>query len=260
MHMHPLNSVWLKIIRAKEHLDSLYSEIQMFWLSKPKPFDLIPEDDTKESEKVFKFKVNREPPIRWSVIVGDIAFDLRSALDHLAWQLALLTTSTPCKGTEFPIFDCASNFKKGGKGGAASKMQNIPPEAQEIIESLQPYHQEDELNLVHLWWLHELNRIDKHRELIPCFTSSMIKYSDMSGIFRPSGRLNDGARIVIPIPKGKLKTKIGAEIAFDVPTLDSPLPFEKIDGIHKFIREEVIPRFYSFFPKPEEVEHINVHQ
>jgi len=253
--MHPLDSVWLKIIRAKEHIDFFYGEIEMFWLTKPEPYAFIPEDDTKNSEKVFRFKVNREPPIGWSIIVGDIAFNLRSALDHLAWQLARLTTQKPYSRTEFPIFDSTDDFKKSG----IPKMRNIPPKAQQVIETLQPYHRGDWADVDHLWLLHEINRIDKHREITPCFGESIVKYSGMPGIYR-SGRLYDGAVITAPIPEGEFQMKLGASIAFDVPTLKFPVDFAKINGIHKFIREEVIPRFSSFFPESKIVERIYIHK
>ena len=36
-------------------------------------------------------------------LVGELAYWTRSALDHLAWQLALLTTDEPGRLTAFPI-------------------------------------------------------------------------------------------------------------------------------------------------------------
>ena len=88
----PLDSVWLKVIRAKEHLDALYAEILEFLRTDPQPYAIQPEHNREGSEYVFHFKVNREPPTEWSVAVGDVTYNLRSALDHLAWQLALKHT------------------------------------------------------------------------------------------------------------------------------------------------------------------------
>lgn len=244
--MHPLDSVRLKVVRAKEHLDFLYGEIGRFWASEPKPCEFIREDDTKESGYVLRFKVNKTLPLEWSLVVGDFAHNLRSALDHLAWQLALLTTDKPKSSTEFPIFNDSSKFKDS-HGGAQRKMKDILTSAHSVIESLQPYNRGNWSEVEHLWWLHELDRIDKHREIVPCFTQTMVKFSYLDGVFR-SGRLNDGDRIkIMPVNKGQFNIEIGADIAFDIPTVNFPIDFRRLDGIHKFVREEVIPRFSSFF-------------
>ena len=60
--MHPLDGTRLKIIRAKEQLESFYREIDLFWESVPKPCEVIPESDSKKPPYVFRFKVNRHPP------------------------------------------------------------------------------------------------------------------------------------------------------------------------------------------------------
>ena len=121
--MHTLEGVWLKTIRAKEHLDILDNEIQMFWNCKP--LEYIPEDDHKRTEKSFRIEVSKEPPLVWSVIVGDFAYNLRSALDHLVWQLALLNTNNPNQRTEFPIFKTPQQFEKL-VGKKNNKISDIP--------------------------------------------------------------------------------------------------------------------------------------
>lgn len=253
--MHPLDSVWLKVVRAKEHLDFLNAEVQKFWTLKPceviteKNLEVIDVATLKDSKKFFRFKINREPPTEWSAIVGDFAYNLRSALDHLVWQLALLFTSNPRRSTEFPIFDTISSYQNS-RSGAKRKLRDVLPASHSIIESLQPYHRRDWPEVEHLWWLHEINRIDKHREIIPNFIQSGISFSDMAGIYR-ANRLNDDDVISIEMPpKSKLDIYFTAEIAFNVPDMPFPINTQRLDGIHKFIREEVIPRFSSFFPQP----------
>jgi hypothetical protein len=44
------------------------------------------------------------PPVRWSVVVGEIIHDLRSALDHLVCQLAIANQNSATMGHQFPIF------------------------------------------------------------------------------------------------------------------------------------------------------------
>ena len=48
----------------------------------------------------------------------------------------------------------------------AGRLDGIPPEVAAYIESVQPYHWEDEGFRYHVLWLvHDLDRIDKHRRL-----------------------------------------------------------------------------------------------
>lgn len=244
--MHPLDGTKLKIVRAKEQIDFLYQEIHLFFTGEPKPYEVITESNSKEPSYRVRLKKNRPPPREWGVLVGEIAYNLRSALDHLAWQLALLTTPTPSSRTEFPIFNDAIKFRDSSTG-ARPKIQNTPIAAQAVIESLQPYHSGDWPPVISLWWLHEINRIDKHREIIPCFAESIIKFGDMTGVYRPSKRLSNDEVIEIVTLKGTPKVEIGAEITFDIPTFDRPFPVSWLNGIHKFISEEVIPRFEVFF-------------
>jgi len=87
--MHPLDGVRLKITRAKEQIDAFYKEVDMFWMYEPKPCEVIPKSGSKKPNYSYIFQVNRLPPQEWGVVVGEITYNLRSALDHLAWQLAL---------------------------------------------------------------------------------------------------------------------------------------------------------------------------
>jgi len=241
--MHPLDGANLKIIRAKDQIEAFYREITLFWESEPKPCEIIEESYSKKPNYAFRVQSNREPPREWGLIVGEITYNLRSALDHLAWQLALLGTNNPSRRTEFPIFNSDIDFR----GGARRKMINIPVNIHPVIESLQPYNKGNWPPVECLWWLHEINRVDKHREIVPCFTQSIAKFSNMSGVYRPSKRLSDGEVITFTLLKGTTKAQVGAEIAFDIPTFEYPFPASRLAGIHKFVSEEVIPRFEVFF-------------
>jgi len=86
--MNKLQGTWLKINRAKEHFDELNASIETF-LSR-KPYFFMPQEDPDPSHLSFRFKEVFSPPVEWGIILGDFAFNLRSAMDHLAWQLALL--------------------------------------------------------------------------------------------------------------------------------------------------------------------------
>jgi hypothetical protein len=105
-----------------------------------------------------------EPPrVDWSLLVGDYLFNLRSALDHLAWQLVLANNAQPGQGTEFPIFKDPAAYKKR----VARKTAGMQPLVVAVIESLQPYQPWESGAFDHpLWRLHNLCNIDKHRTLL----------------------------------------------------------------------------------------------
>jgi hypothetical protein len=109
--------------------------------------------------------IARELPAAWALIVGDILHNIRSALDNLAFALVEVAriprVSDPERGL-FPIWPSHKEFKdirERDIGGMA-------PEAQAIIESLQPYRREDSLHFSRLYLLNELANVDRHRRLV----------------------------------------------------------------------------------------------
>jgi hypothetical protein len=92
---------------------------------------------------------------------GDIVHNLRSALDHLAWELAKWKTGLPKKPNQccFPIGRSLDNYKAIKRGGAVAGMS---PEAKKAIDDLRPYKEGNEP----LWRIHHLDIVDKHRHLL----------------------------------------------------------------------------------------------
>jgi hypothetical protein len=91
---------------------------------------------------------------------------LRSAFDHLAWQLssAKFQAKFPHQ-VEFPVFQ-RKPFTRDELSRYRRKIEGISsPTALARIDSLQPYHQVDPSRYP-LWLIHDLDRTDKHRELV----------------------------------------------------------------------------------------------
>jgi hypothetical protein len=247
--MHPLEGAKLKIIRAKEQLDYFYREADLFLTSHPLPYEIITQTDFKKlhyTRYKVRIKINRHPPRSWGVVVGEIAHDLRSALDNLVWQLALLTTDSPSRSTEFPIFNSIKDFNDP-KFNVNGKLRHIPVNARTVIESFQPYNSGNRPPVEYLWWLHEINRVDKHREIIPCYSHPIFKVSNRSYIYRLVKSLSDDDIVYVDIPNNAGKLQIGIEIAFKITTFDYLFPANRLSTIYKFVSEEVIPRFEVFF-------------
>jgi hypothetical protein len=119
-----------------------------------------------------------------SLLIGETLHNMRSALDNLAFSLAVRFKGEPlpkkiADRSEFPIFgdengDGFDNFhrctKKGepAPGSGLAKIEGWDPRTHAIIEGLQPYKRGDDYRSDPLWALHELDRINKHRLLHTC--------------------------------------------------------------------------------------------
>jgi hypothetical protein len=85
-------------------------------------------------EHVFRLEMGVAPS-EILLLLGDFAYCLRSSLDHLAWQLALLSGDEPPSRTQFPSIGAPDRegqktFRRFTKG--------IPTEALDIIRTFQP--------------------------------------------------------------------------------------------------------------------------
>jgi hypothetical protein len=107
-----------------------------------------------------------EPPLdpRLALVLGDCIHNIRSSLDHLVAQLALLNnaTSVAIEKTAFPICLSPNDFKNATVRKVAPY---ISGDALREIEKLQPYSAGDGVQNI-LWVLSQLDIIDKHRLLI----------------------------------------------------------------------------------------------
>lgn len=149
-------SIKVKIERAREHVDALKSEIDAFW--KDEPYVVVPEEEQQTGDRVFRVRIQRELPRRWAAIAGDVVHNLRSALDHLAWQLVEANGNTPDHRTEFPIGRDANDFNSR----CLKKVKGASDPAVRLVASLEPYKGGDE----RFFALHTLDIVDKHRLLI----------------------------------------------------------------------------------------------
>lgn len=110
-----------------------------------------------------------------SLLVGDCLQCLRSALDHLALELATAFTVPMTdeieEDSEFPILSDVDRHGTFGKGpgkwrdSAQSRVRGLAPLAQAEIKRLQPYNRGQLFADDPLWRLNLLNNIDKHRLL-----------------------------------------------------------------------------------------------
>jgi hypothetical protein len=162
----PFVGASLKIVRAYEHLKALNglvdSALELELNSVSRRVEL------GTGDIVYRAKLGWQPPREWGLILGDCVHNLRSALDHMVWDLVILNGETPDGNTEFPIYWNQTRYEL--KGEAARKLRGVSSAAASVIEEAQPYHGPRPKH-VPLWALNELDIADKHRSIL--LTSSV---------------------------------------------------------------------------------------
>lgn len=148
----------VKIERAKKHICDLQGERKGFLDTKPYVFGAQRYPQTRKP--VYYMVSVQDIPGRLGAIAGDVLHNLRSALDHLAYQLVFVGTGGrgPFKHVYFPIFECSKKYEAGKMG----KVQGMRPDAIKAIDETKPYKGGTDA----LWQLHRLDNIDKHRVII----------------------------------------------------------------------------------------------
>jgi hypothetical protein len=271
----PLHGVWLKVGRAREHLKAFQAEFRDIEVN---PYRLVGQYEGEGSRYVVRFSVldeGRRIPRRFGLMVGDVVHNLRTALDHLAWQLAIIG-SGPGPRTQFPIFEDADEFRKYEK----ALLHGIAEGDRARIRGLQPYEirvptaivRDLELNRM-LMILGRLDNVDKHSIILPAITVAQFREPTFSNLreaeIRSPGlwhRVEDGAvfaELINPVPidpfrEVHVETEPAVTIVFGEPIAPTDARiwtdrrfgamseadlFAAVDAV-----EKIISRFVSRFP------------
>jgi hypothetical protein len=264
MPSHPLDSPREKVKRANHHIKDLEGLIRDFLDSKP--YEVFIEEDVQAGRKRHRLRIRREPPPSWGPVIGEVLFNLRSALDHLACQLVILGGGPCTHETEFPVAKNRQAFESrlGSVKGAGK-------DAIKILRACKPYSGGNDL----LWSLHQLNRVEKHRFPLVAFASyrnlifnlKMTLPKDFPGGERivafpplaliPADRgepLVDGAELynepIVRDPDMGDNPQATIEIAFGEPGIPQGEPL--LDALHQIVGavEGVVNSFEPLFPQP----------
>lgn len=158
-----------KLARAEAQCRILQAEIHADWPpGKAWPVRTEVHRDGLE----YRFYLGDLPPIKpdWGLLAGEILFNLRSALDHLVWELHVRhyrRRPIPEKiefASQFPIFDTYQKWREKGLW----RVKELGKRERRAIRFLQPYQpRRDAWRLVRndLALLNTLHNIDKHRQL-----------------------------------------------------------------------------------------------
>jgi hypothetical protein len=168
--MHPLTGPREKLRRAAIHMDDLRGQVHEFGRQNQNKI-VVAELEPCGEYYALRAHVPAQPPIQWGTLIGDIAHNLRSALDALMWQLIILNghpDPSVFKNPRpaFPIFEDFKSTKQDCwvQKGRKHVDGRVRPEHAVVIEQCQPYHtRKERFSISTLWALHELNNVDKHK-------------------------------------------------------------------------------------------------
>jgi hypothetical protein len=242
-----LGNLESKIGRAYKHLKEFDSLIVEHCRSSD-AYSITKHDDLVNQRHIIRCEFNHIPgDIHLSL--ADAIYCLRSGLDQLAWQLALLGNPNPSREVMFPIH---ADQSPKGEERFRKLVWDMPCEAVAIIKSLQPYNRGSAYRDDPLWQLNELSNIDKHR--IPSGRATDANFNASPVVFLLQ-ELDYGVEMSWPLA---LKDSVVFEPDFPSMVFGDPLdssnkvPLEltrqDIANIYKHVREDVTPRFARFFP------------
>jgi hypothetical protein len=209
-------------------------------------YSVVRHDDVEAGKRLWIVHVNKRPPlIRWGALIGDCLFNFRSALDHLAFDLALANkkgrlTAEEEERSEFPIF----HKRAPTKGELDRKIGAVHPEARKRIEHMQPYGRKGRAALKYLDLLHNF---DKHRTLhLVVSVSTGLAYSgEMEFDFISLGPLEKGDVLAsAPLDtESDQNTNFQFGVAFSEtgPGATAPDAVTTLGWIGKHIETRVIP-------------------
>ncbi len=152
-----------KIERARKHIDDLHAEVEAFWSTDHCQIGEV-EYESSVSSSTVKYQITRVDslPNNIPLMVGDAAHNIRSALDHFAFA----AVPTPNEDTAFPIWRKRNVAKPTGiqwQDKVDHQLKGASPRLLQAVKELEPWATGKEH---HLWAIHELDRVDKHRLLI----------------------------------------------------------------------------------------------
>lgn len=219
--------------------------------------------DPNTGEQVLCVRAEKEPP-DVGVEIGECLFNLRSALDHLAYSLWVAHSGAPSERERLAIAFPICRSPEAFRGSAPQAIGKIAPQAQGLIEAMQPYSGGGEYRRHWLFALNTLCNIDKHRHLHTVF--AVVRHSQLTLTAPPGMRLavvptrdlgrraEHGAellrfRVVSGEPNSlvRLKGRLEFELAFDEESSEYNVPvLSTLNGFRDSIIEHILPALEPF--------------
>jgi hypothetical protein len=209
----------MKLQRAEEHFQELMTSHATFTDPDTRnPYRMLPEFGDKPNETIWRAKITDPPPLeKWGAMVGDCIHCLRSALDHVAYELVRINRPTS-DYSEFPICKERDRWRID----RPKKLPDVPARALAQVQRAQPYKRGADARYHPLWVIHALDIMDKHRRLnivSPMVRAVQLLTRDCTVIHdeRFAGPFEDGTKINSHqvVPTGP-NVQVQAVFAFDI--------------------------------------------
>ena len=271
----PELSCILKIEHARKYIENFNIAIERWFKDHLHPTRIDP-DPSDPTHLFIKSGIDPIPINPFSLMLGDGIQNLRSSLDHLAFELARIYTNPLseefARKVQFPVIGDETSRGVQGSGpamfrdNAVQMLQAIHPKAKAVIEGLQPYQRGRDYRSHPLWILNELSNIDKHRML-------HITAWNFAGLVFPSevlipqhkrlegGKLEvfglgavEGETVFARVPRGLIVPEKHMQIkihpAFKIAFKDGPfvgeMVMDTIEMVFNYIITDVFPKLEPF--------------
>lgn len=245
--MHPLDGAYQRVSRAKQHLTGLKREMTIFWRTFRPPQGYI--DPRGGGTITLEYNRNVVPQ-KFGILVGEIIYNLRAALDYLVYELAILDSRQIQDRTQFPIEDTLKDWKLRADGIKRGKipdwgcyLRGVSSSHKVAIKLLQPCFSCEWTGI-----LKSISNPDKHRTLT---------------IIRPMSTLSvktvgKGLVVINPAKEGKttlLRVRshpkdgsmdVNANVSFDIAFADKTPVVETLQNLLSQVTQ-VLDQFKTEF-------------
>lgn len=245
-----------KLDRARTHFQALDKSIGAFKRSKTHDI-VVTKFDQETGEKVVHLKILKEPENpEWGLILGDMVHNLRSALDHLVWQLVLLNGEKPRRQNQFPIIRAKNDYWEVPANRSESvrdrMLAGVAEDHRAFIDMVQPFNGGGDPKGTSLAVLSWISNADKHRVVSAGFVLTSEPSQELFDVTTTHpggavvnmemnwGELKDGAEIMRfrpdpPDARVNVNAAIPTYIAFrqgdtDLPADDIKILFNWVDS------------------------------
>jgi hypothetical protein len=219
-------------------VEALDREMDRF-MREEHPHQVVSDVDTATGELICKVEVYKNPPLEWSLYIGDALQNVRAALDYLASELTILNlgTAADLNHTAYPVFSDSKTFNEL----VARRVGGVTPAQRALLEQTQPYMRRDSNQWDQLAVVNALSKIDKHRTVHLAWIGlrSIDFPRGIVELVEPAyfGPLEHGAELArfrgLGHP-GQGEVKVDINFAFGVtltePTVGAPLPVRTVLG------------------------------
>ena len=166
-------SSWLKIDRAEKHYNALHNELRTF--AEVQPYRSITDHNADFTKHWLAVEFDQPDDFaRWGLMFGDCVHNLRSALDHVVYEIGVHESGTdPPPGWKklmFPIMATESEFQKHGEW----RIKTLSDPVKAIIRRQQPYSRSGPTDRTFMLRLHDSDIEDKHRQIRIVATSLVV--------------------------------------------------------------------------------------